>query len=59
VDDHLIAGVEDDNDRLEQPCPGVEAEAEFPAGRLVIGQWFDPDGPLRGLDSILCGNSVL
>jgi|GraSoiStandDraft_4_1057263.scaffolds.fasta_scaffold88759_1 hypothetical protein len=44
---------------VEQTCAGVEAETEFPAGRLVIGQWLDPDGPLRGLDSILCGHSVL
>jgi hypothetical protein len=37
VDDHLIAGVEDDNDRLEQAFVVVEAKAELTPGCLVIG----------------------
>ena len=59
MDDQLIAALEDQNHRLEQAAPGVEAQAEFSVGRAVVVEGLDPQRPLGRLDRILGRDAVL
>jgi hypothetical protein len=53
VDDHLIAALEDQDNGLQQPGVGVEAQAQLAIGRSTLVERFDPQRPLCGLDRIL------
>lgn len=59
MDDDLFTAVEDEHDGLEQSSAGVEAEAEFSGGSLLLGEGLDPDGSLGSLDGVVGGDPVL
>ena len=52
MDQQLVAAVEAQNDDLEQPTRGVEAETQLPS-RAVVIQVAEEDGVLGGVDSVV------
>ena len=50
VDDEFLAALQDEDDRLQQPGLGVEAEAQFSVGPVVVLERLDPLRPVRRLD---------
>lgn len=59
MDDHLLAAAEDEHDRLQQPCLGVEAEPQLAVGPLVFLQRLDSQRQVRSLDRVLGNDPVL
>ena len=52
MDQQLVAAVEAQDDHLEQPARGVEAETQLPS-RAVVVQVAEEDGMLGGVDSVV------
>ncbi len=58
MDHQLIAAVEYENDRLQEPTPSVEAEPQLTRGTVLI-EIFDPYRPCRCMNRVLTENTVL
>lgn len=57
--DHLVAALEDQDNRLEQTSLGIESEAKFAVWPVLFVEGFDPERPVGCQDRVVRCYSVL
>lgn len=59
MDDHLIAVLKDEHDRLQQPRLRVESQSQFTVRPIILFERLDPLSHISCLNCILRNNPVL
>lgn len=59
MDDHFIAALKDQHDRLQQPRLRVESQSQFTVRPIILFEGLDPQSQISCLDRIIRNNPVL